>query len=320
MRTLALVDGEHYPPVTRAALEVGAGARPRDRGRAPGGWDGEARAPATIRPTSACPSSSSADEPMACPARPRSPTSRRRSILDLSDEPVLGYRERMELVAVALAAGVPYLGPDFRLDPPEHGPPLAGADARGHRHRQADRQDRDRRSGRPPGGPPRSRAGRRRDGPRRAAGAHRRDGRLGRPRPPRAAGRRKGSTRPPTTWRTPSPPASPPSAHGAPAAGSPARPTPPTSGRPPSWRPPSPRARDPGGERCRRSRRSPGTRASSWCPPPRLPSTWAATSAPTGSCGRTWWLLPWLATHPGPKTFPRSVPLFGATWTMRRSS
>ncbi len=46
------------------------------------------------------------------------------AVLDLSDEPVLGYRERMELVAVALAAGVPYLGPDFRLDPPLTGPPL----------------------------------------------------------------------------------------------------------------------------------------------------------------------------------------------------
>lgn len=46
-------------------------------------------------------------------------------VLDLSDEPVLGYRERMDLVAVALSAGIPYLGPDFRLDPPIEGPPLA---------------------------------------------------------------------------------------------------------------------------------------------------------------------------------------------------
>jgi cyclic 2,3-diphosphoglycerate synthetase len=37
---------------------------------------------------------------------------------------VLGYRERMRLAAVALASGVPYLGPDFRLDPPETGRPL----------------------------------------------------------------------------------------------------------------------------------------------------------------------------------------------------
>jgi cyclic 2,3-diphosphoglycerate synthetase len=46
-------------------------------------------------------------------------------VLDLSDEPVLGYRERMELVGVTLALGLPYLGGDFRLDPPVEGPPLA---------------------------------------------------------------------------------------------------------------------------------------------------------------------------------------------------
>ncbi len=45
-------------------------------------------------------------------------------VLDLSDEPVLGYRERMELASVALARGIPYLGADFRLDPPIQGPPM----------------------------------------------------------------------------------------------------------------------------------------------------------------------------------------------------
>jgi cyclic 2,3-diphosphoglycerate synthetase len=46
-------------------------------------------------------------------------------VLDLSDEPVLGYHERMELAAVALVRGVPYLSADFRLDPPIEGPRLA---------------------------------------------------------------------------------------------------------------------------------------------------------------------------------------------------
>jgi cyclic 2,3-diphosphoglycerate synthetase len=45
-------------------------------------------------------------------------------VLDLSDEPVLGYRERMELAAVTLVRGVPYVGADFRLDPPIAGPRL----------------------------------------------------------------------------------------------------------------------------------------------------------------------------------------------------
>jgi len=40
------------------------------------------------------------------------------TILDLSDEPVLGPRERFRLASVALAHGVPYVGPDFRFDPP----------------------------------------------------------------------------------------------------------------------------------------------------------------------------------------------------------
>ena len=37
---------------------------------------------------------------------------------------MLGYRERMEVAAVALARGVAYLGPDFRLDPPVDQGPL----------------------------------------------------------------------------------------------------------------------------------------------------------------------------------------------------
>ncbi|HEY0416482.1 MAG TPA: hypothetical protein VGC78_08855 [Gaiellaceae bacterium] len=39
-------------------------------------------------------------------------------VVDLSDEPVLGPRERMEWAARALAAGLPYVGGDFRFDPP----------------------------------------------------------------------------------------------------------------------------------------------------------------------------------------------------------
>src|SRR5207249_1620658 len=43
---------------------------------------------------------------------------RPQALLDLSDEPILVYERRMELVSVALAMGVPYIGPDFRFDPP----------------------------------------------------------------------------------------------------------------------------------------------------------------------------------------------------------
>jgi len=124
VKVLVLVDGEHYPPVTRWGIEVARAA-----GYEPiaallvGGVE-------KVRPGEAY--------DLGVPVRTAS-TDRAASlavaidelgrdeldgVLDLSDEPVLGYRERMELAAVALVRGVPYLGPDFRLDPPIEGPPL----------------------------------------------------------------------------------------------------------------------------------------------------------------------------------------------------
>jgi cyclic 2,3-diphosphoglycerate synthetase len=115
MRVLALVDGEHHPPVTRwalqsaraagyeveAALVVGGGEK-----WTPGASFGDGVAVLDARADPASALVRSIDE-----LRPE-------GVLDLSDEPVLGYRERFGLAAVALARGVPYLGPDFRLDPP----------------------------------------------------------------------------------------------------------------------------------------------------------------------------------------------------------
>src|SRR5438105_461412 len=46
------------------------------------------------------------------------------AVLDLSDEPVLGYERRSELIGTSLAHGVPYIGSDFRFDPPFTEPPL----------------------------------------------------------------------------------------------------------------------------------------------------------------------------------------------------
>jgi cyclic 2,3-diphosphoglycerate synthase len=43
-------------------------------------------------------------------------------IVDLSDEPVLGPAARFRWVARALAAGLPYVGADFRFDPPRFAP------------------------------------------------------------------------------------------------------------------------------------------------------------------------------------------------------
>jgi cyclic 2,3-diphosphoglycerate synthase len=121
MRVIALVDGEHYAPVTAWAIEV---ARER-------GYDVEAAllVGGTEKLRAGVPIEFGAP---VIPLRGDRMTSlaavirehRPEAILDLSDEPVLGYRERMDLVAVTLAAGVAYLGPDFRIDPPIEGPPL----------------------------------------------------------------------------------------------------------------------------------------------------------------------------------------------------
>jgi cyclic 2,3-diphosphoglycerate synthase len=43
-------------------------------------------------------------------------------VVDLSDEPVLGPRERFRLASRVLAAGLPYVGADFRFDPPSFEP------------------------------------------------------------------------------------------------------------------------------------------------------------------------------------------------------
>jgi cyclic 2,3-diphosphoglycerate synthetase len=41
-------------------------------------------------------------------------------VVDLSDEPVVGYRERMRIASLVLAAGARYKGSDFDLRPPEY--------------------------------------------------------------------------------------------------------------------------------------------------------------------------------------------------------
>ncbi len=103
MRAIALIDGEHYAPVVRAALEelpydfvaahvVGGTEKLRD----------------------------DADYGVGVEADLGAALSRHRPelVVDLSDEPVLGPRERFRLASRVLAAGLPYVGADFRFDPP----------------------------------------------------------------------------------------------------------------------------------------------------------------------------------------------------------
>ncbi len=97
MRAVALIDGEHYAPVVRAALRslpyewVGAilvGGTEKLRG------DGEYGVPLVDGFEGA------------------------EVVVDLSDEPVLGPAERLRWASRALAEGLPYVGADFRFDPP----------------------------------------------------------------------------------------------------------------------------------------------------------------------------------------------------------
>ena len=118
---VALVDGEHYPPVVAdalaglasryrvvAALLLGGSEKLRSAPSAAAyGVARLERAPAEAR-----------GQALAALVRELRPD----VVLDLSDEPVVGARTRLALAAHALAAGAAYEGADFRLDPPPRHP------------------------------------------------------------------------------------------------------------------------------------------------------------------------------------------------------
>ena len=106
-RALALIDGEHYAPTVREALAelpyefVGAvivGGTEKLRGDADYGVALQNDLDEALREL----------EP--------------ELVLDLSDEPVLGPAARFRLASRVLAAGIPYAGADFRLEPPDFEP------------------------------------------------------------------------------------------------------------------------------------------------------------------------------------------------------
>ena len=123
MKVIALVDGEHYPPVTRWGLEAAA---------ASGFFAVAAIAIGGVEklsvegelPLGTLPVIHGEHDPLSA-LRQAIASYRPDGVLDLSDEPVLGSERRMELAAVALAEGLSYVGPDFRFDPPVTGEPLA---------------------------------------------------------------------------------------------------------------------------------------------------------------------------------------------------
>jgi cyclic 2,3-diphosphoglycerate synthase len=104
LRALAIVDGEHYAPVVRDALaelpyEFVAAVLVGGTEKLRGGDDYGVPLDADVESAIA----------------QRAPE----VVVDLSDEPVLDPVRRFALASRVLALGVPYVGADFRLDPPE---------------------------------------------------------------------------------------------------------------------------------------------------------------------------------------------------------
>lgn len=97
---MVLIDGEHYPPVVRDALaalpyEVVGAVLVGGTEKLGGG-----------------------DEDYGVPLVEALDSVDADAVVDLSDEPVLGPRERLLWASRALALGLPYVGADFRFEPP----------------------------------------------------------------------------------------------------------------------------------------------------------------------------------------------------------
>jgi cyclic 2,3-diphosphoglycerate synthetase len=98
---VALIDGEHYAPVVRDAL---AGM--------PYEWVGAILVGGTEKLRD--------DADYGVPLVDGFGAAE--VVVDLSDEPVLGPADRFRWASRALAAGLPYIGADFRFDPPAFEP------------------------------------------------------------------------------------------------------------------------------------------------------------------------------------------------------
>jgi cyclic 2,3-diphosphoglycerate synthase len=111
-RVLALVDGEHYPPVVRAAIEQASATADVVAALLLGGTEKLSGQPDYGVPLERL-SGDAAGSMLEAAARHRVDR-----VLDLSDEPVLSEERRLWLAANALAAGIAYEGADFELRPP----------------------------------------------------------------------------------------------------------------------------------------------------------------------------------------------------------
>jgi cyclic 2,3-diphosphoglycerate synthetase len=114
VRALFLIDGEHYPPVVIDAMQsVHQSLR------------AEGVAAAFLGGTEKIRDGSDYGVPLVEGTDPISAVEKALAdyevdvVVDLSDEPVIGYRERMKIASLALYAGARYLGSDFELKPPD---------------------------------------------------------------------------------------------------------------------------------------------------------------------------------------------------------
>ena len=117
MRVLFLIDGEHYPPVVLDAMRSVQNS-----------LGAEGVAAAFLGGTEKIKAGTDYGVPLVRGADPVSAVELALSryevdaVVDLSDEPVIGYRERMKIASLALYAGARYLGSDFELEPPDFRP------------------------------------------------------------------------------------------------------------------------------------------------------------------------------------------------------
>jgi cyclic 2,3-diphosphoglycerate synthase len=114
VRALFLIDGEHYPPVVVDAMQsVHQSLR------------AEGVAAAFLGGTEKIRDGFDYGVPLVEDTDPVSAVEKALAdyevdvVVDLSDEPVIGYRERMKIASLALYAGARYLGSDFELKPPD---------------------------------------------------------------------------------------------------------------------------------------------------------------------------------------------------------
>jgi cyclic 2,3-diphosphoglycerate synthetase len=114
LRALFLIDGEHYPPVVLDAMQSVRDA-----------LGAEGVAAAFLGGTEKLKEGTDYGVPLVTDRDPVSTVEKALSehtvdvVVDLSDEPVIGYRERMRIASLVLSTGARYLGSDFELRPPE---------------------------------------------------------------------------------------------------------------------------------------------------------------------------------------------------------